>query len=114
LTAPTRAFIDRVYRPSCTDLEMIEHANGDWRYRVGVWHGRFAAPDARDPDRRDAAMVKIVDWPATGKQGPATLMTLIWGHQLQRRWPHNFTNRKLAQLAREFCEDAQRGAVGLQ
>lgn len=108
MTAPTRAFTDCIYRVGRPDLEMVEHANGGWRYRVGVWHGRYF------PGNRcgGAAMVKIVDWPASGNQPAATVMTLIWGDQLQRRWPHSFTDRKLAQLAREFCEDAQRGAVG--
>lgn len=111
MTPPTRAFTDRIYRPGRASIEMIAHSNGDWHYRVGVWHGRFRAFNA---DYDDTAMVKIVDWPAHGGQSGATLMTLMWGDQLQRRWPHTFTDRKLAQLAREFCEDAQRGAVGLQ
>lgn len=110
MTPPTRAFTDRVQRPGRSDIEMVEHANGDWRYRVGVWHGRYFPGEPCG----GSAMVKIVDWPAHGSESGVTLMTLMWGHQLQRRWPHSFTDRKLAQLAREFCEDAQRGAVGLQ
>lgn len=110
MTPPTRAFTDRIYRVGRGSLEMVEHANGDWRYRVGVWHGRYFPGEPFG----DVAMVKIVDWPTHGRQSPATIMTLMWGRQLQRRWPHSFTDRKLAQLAREFCEDAQRGDVGLQ
>ena len=110
MTARTRAFTDRIYSVDRCDLEMIEHSNGDWRYRVGVWHGRFFPGESYG----GTAMVKIVDWPAHGSQTPATQMTLIWGRQFQRRWPHSFAARQLAQLAREFCEDAQRGDVGLQ
>lgn len=107
---PTRAFTDRIYAPAPSHIEMIATQNGDWHYRVGAWHGRYFPGEAFG----GAAIVMIVDWPATGRQSAATIMTLMWGRQFQRRWPHSFTDRKLAQLAREFCEDAQRGAVGAQ
>lgn len=108
--SPTRAFTDRIYSVCRCDLEMVDAANGEWRYRVGVWYGPYLPGEPEG----GTAMVKIVDWPAIGRQTPATIMTLMWGRQFQRRWPHSFTDRKLAQLAREFCEDAQRGAVGAQ
>lgn len=99
-----RDFKDSVNRAPRGNLSLSNAGNDEWIYRVGTWHGRFYG---------QSAIVRIFTWPQSEKMAAGTEMQVAWcGLSLSRRWPHTFTDRKLSQLAREFCEDAADGQVG--